>query len=176
MPGLDSVYDGQMTSSGPPPCPPCPPCETSSSPERTRPRTRFRLRSFLIVLRYLRLTPDGGITRNPARGGTSLNVVSTEDHGSNGASPYRIKNRVRVRLGNEEELGGSRAIAEQNSFFWAGELSVPEQSVRGSRLRSSQEGLESRNRSPIEEGRINRSILANEVGGGGSIPQFDVCR
>jgi hypothetical protein len=44
--------------------------------------------------------------------------AGTEDHGSGGASPYRINNRargrvrVRVRLGTEKERGGSRAIAE----------------------------------------------------------------
>jgi hypothetical protein len=61
-------------------------------------------------------------------------------------SKNRIKNRV--RLGNEKERGGSRPIAAEYIFLSRG-LSVSEQSIRGSRHRSSQEGHESRNRSPI---------------------------
>ena len=84
-----------------------------------------------MVLRYLG-TPawqrivveapsDAGDSAWPLLSGYPLPAdlrTGTEDHGSGGASPYRIKNRVRgrvrvrVRLGNEKERGGSRAIAE----------------------------------------------------------------
>src|ERR1700686_1794415 len=50
----------------------------------------------------------------------------------------RKRVRVRVRLGNEEGWGGSRAIAAEYIFFEPGNCPVSEQSIRGGQNRLSE--------------------------------------
>jgi hypothetical protein len=85
--------------------------------------------------RGLRAEPIERPALAPAAGRNSKHCV--QEGGRCGAAMGKKKRvRGRVRLGNEKERGGSRAIAERNIFFCHRGIVLSEQSLRGSRNRN----------------------------------------